>query len=193
MNIKNNMEKISNNANTIFSKYKIKKTTFDLILTFILLAIVILGIVLVINVINNLEHNEEYNFFYGFYVTIVVILFLLGLGVISLIVFLIITIIKHICVINYYKEARFTHKQKINFEFDYKLWQTTSKHSFHSQVLRIKINGEIIERKSRVIYTNHERIGLFKIPVDLQSHTFKREKYIVAFDEMKDEIVVIEI
>lgn len=187
------MEKISINANTIYSKYKIKKTILDLILTLILLSLVVISIVLVVNVMVNLERNEEYNFFYSFYLTIVIVLILFGIGVISLIIVLFIVLLKNINVLNYYKEARFTNRQQINFEFDYKLWQTASKHSFHSQVLRIKINGEIIERKSRVIYTNHEKIGFFKIPIELQSHTFKKEKYVVAYDEFKDEIVVIEI
>lgn len=190
------MEKIEVNTNTIFSKYKIKKTILDLFLSFILLGIVIALSYLDFKAITYFLNNnniDNASFYYALFLTLFIILILGILSIIALIIYLIVVIIKHIRIINYYKEARFTFRQTINFEFDYKLWQTAKKHSFHSQVLRIKLDDEIIEKKSRVIFTNHERIGLFKIPLELQSHTYKKEKYEVAYDKGKDEIVVIDI
>ena len=194
MIIRNNMEKLYNNTNTIYSKYKIKKTIVDLLFSLIPLGGIVYLIIFLINVLVNLDKgNDLYNTYYSMFLTLIVIIVLLGIFAIGLVTILIITIIKHINVLNYYKVPRFKYKQTINFEFDYKLWQTAKKHSFHSQVLRIKLDDTVIERKSRVIFTNHERIGLFKIPLVLQSHTYKKEKYIVAYDEVKDEIVVIDI
>ncbi|MCR5231460.1 MAG: hypothetical protein K6B64_02330 [Acholeplasmatales bacterium] len=189
------MEKIEVNTNTIFSKYKIKKTILDLFLSIVLLGIVLTLSYFDFKAITYFLNNsiDNASFYYALFLTLFIILILGILSIIALIVYLVVVIIKHIRIINYYKEARFIFRQTINFEFDYKLWQTAKKHSFHSQVLRIKLDDEIIEKKSRVIFTNHERIGLFKIPLELQSHTYKKEKYEVAYDKIKDEIVVIDI
>ena len=191
------MEKIEINSNVLFSKYKIKKLSLNLAFTTIGIIIFIYLVILLINTLINVNNGTIKNdlgiSLYAILYTAIAISFIVSIGLLSLIIVLIILIIRHKLVINYYKKERFIAKQTINFEFDYKLFQTARKNCFYSQAFIIKINDKVIERKTRPIFTNSKKIGLFKINPILQSHTYKKERCVVAYDKEKDEIVVIEI
>ena len=191
------MEKIEINSNTIFSKYKIKKLSLNLAFATIGLGILIALLVLLINILSKLDTGAiKNNIGLGLYAILysgIAISIFLMLGIVALIIVLIVLIIRHILVIKYYKKERFIAKQRINFEFDYKLFQTARKNGFYSQAFIIKLDDKVIERNTRPIFTNNKKIGLFKINPILQSNTYKKERCVVAYDEEKDEIVVIEI
>lgn len=198
MNIRSNMEKKEVNSNTIFAKYKIKVYCLYFVLFFLLLLLVITLIILDfigIFALNSGKIETSVNsFIYAIFITLLVVFFGFIIGFIVLLVVMSLLIRKHKKTIQYYKENGFSKIYlETDFEYDYKVFQTAKKNSFHSMVLRMQINGEKIQRKSRMIYTNSKRIGLLRIPKILQSNSFVNRPVLLGYDSKLDEIVVIEI
>ena len=95
--------------------------------------------------------------------------------------------------IRYYREPRFSIIERREFEYDYKLWQTALKNTFHSQAIKMKIGNEERIFKSPIIFTNSKRIGLFRVPKILQSHSYVRGKCEIGYDSLKDEAIILSI
>lgn len=191
------MEKRSVNSITEYSVYRIKKCFLDSFLSF-------LGILLVLFI--NMEciyHVEwikigkietEYGkFFTAFFYTLLVFGITVNIGLVALIVYFLYIMVKEYKKINYYKEPRFSYLEEREIEYDYKLWQTAPKHSFHSQAIKMTIDGEERLFKTPIIFTNSKKIGFFKIPLILQSHSYVRGKALLGYDPDKNEAVIIEI
>lgn len=198
MNIRSNMEIKDENTNTLFAKYKIKVFTLYFIL-FLFLLICIAGLIVLdiygISALNNGSIQTSVNsLIYAIFISSLVILFALVIGMLVLLVSLSLLIKKHKKTIEYYQAPRFSKVYwETDFDYDYKVFQTAAKHTFHSMVLKMQLNGEKIQRKSRPIYTNSKKIGLVKIPYILQSNSFVNKSVLLGYDSKLDEIVVINI
>lgn len=183
------------NSVTEYAVFKIKKCFWDSILTFI----GILGLVFIILEsfyhIKWIENNELVtsinHFLGGFFVTIIVICITVSLGLLVLLIYFIYVMIKQYKNIRYYNEPRFSYFERKEIDYDYKLWQTARKNTFHSQAISLLIDGNEVIFKTPVIFTNSKKIGVFKIPKVLQSHSYVRGKAEIGYDPIKKEAVII--
>ena len=191
------MELRSKNSITEYAKYRMKKCFLS---SFFSILGIGLSIYLIVESIRHISFiNDEIikvsrpNFFNGLFTTLVFILTLLVLGLLTLLTYDIISIVKSIKKINYYKKPRFSSIICKEIEYDYKLWQTSAKNTFHSQVIKLKIGDEERLFKTDIIFTNSKKIGLFNIPKVLQSHSYVSKKCYIGYDPNLDNAIVIEI
>ena len=59
--------------------------------------------------------------------------------------------------------------------------------------ITLEIDGEERIFKTPIIFTNSKRIGLFKIPLILQSHSYVRNKCEIGYDANREEAVILKI
>ena len=189
------MEIRSINSITEFAFFKIKRSLFHFILTVIGLALLYFFILESIYhlewIRNGLLEIENKNFASAFFYTFIVVCIAASIGLLSLDIYLIIIMIREYKKIKYYREPRFSIIEKREFEYDYKLWQTAPKNTFHSQAIKMKIKNEERIFKSPIIFTNSKRIGFFKVPKILQSHSYVRGKCEIGYDPLKDEAIIL--
>jgi hypothetical protein len=185
------------NSITAYAVYKMKKCFFDSIFS-------ILGLLFIYFVILESFYHLEWvkngeltfdipNFLNNFFFTVIVIFITLGFFVFALLIYLIIVMIKEYKKIRYYKKPRFSIIEIKKIEYDYKLWQTASKNTFHSQEIKMRIDSEERLFKTPIIFTNSKRIGVFKIPPILQSHSYVRGRCEIGYDPKKNEAVILSI
>lgn len=185
------------NANTCYAVYRMKKSFFNSIFT-------ILGLLFIIFVIMESFYHIEWvksgeltfdipNFLYNFFFTVIIVFITLGVFIFALLIYLIYVMIREYRVIRYYRVPRFTNIERKEIDYDYKLWQTASKNTFHSQAITLNIDGEEKVFKTRIIFTNSKRIGFFKIPAILQSHSYVRGKCEIGYDPNRNEAVILSI
>lgn len=192
------MEIIENNSNTIFSKYRIKVYSLYILFLSVSLLILIGLIVLLFIGVKALNdgviRTEVDSLIYAIFISFLVVLFSLLVGVIVLIIILVLLINRHKKTIKYYQENGFNYVYWDNeFDYDYKVFQTASKNSFHSMVIKMQMDGGRIQRKTRPIYTNSSKIGFVKIPLILQSNSYVNKRVLLGYDKKLDEVVVIDI
>lgn len=189
------MEIRKNNSITAFATYKIKKCIINSTLSFLGILAFIYIVFLSFNQIEEIKKgNIDINissFMNGFYHTLIILAIVLSVLLLSVIIYSIIVIVLESRKINYYKNPRFSIIERKEIEFDYKLWQTASKNSFHSQAFVMEIDG--IERpfKTPIIFTNSKRIGLLKIPTILQSNSYVSSMVEIGYDKEKDEAIIL--
>lgn len=191
------METRSINSLTEYAKYKIKVCFLNSI--FLVLGILASLFISIESIIHMRWINDgilildRSNFFIGLFSSLMIVFFVLALGFAIFIIYLIYVIITQNKIIKYYREPRFSLFVTKEIDYDYKLWQTAPKNTFHSMVISIELDGESFAFKTPIIFTNSKRIGFFKIPLVLQSHSYVRNKCVIGYDIRKKEAVIIEI
>ena len=191
------MEIRSQNSITEYATYRIKKCSLDSLFAFI-------GILLVLFInMESIYHIEWINigkieteykkFFNAFFYTVLVLGIAINVLLLALIAYFIFVMIKEYKKIEYYKEPRFLFFEEREIEYDYKLWQTASKNTFHSQAIKLTIDGEEKLFKTPIIFTNSKRIAFFSIPKVLQSHSYVRGVALIGYDPQKNDAVIIDV
>lgn len=105
-------------------------------------------------------------------------------------------VIKVISIIKYSKERKYYKnveleiiKEEVLF-YDYKLWLTAVKDSYHPMAITHNDNTY----KTGIIFTNSEKFYIFpkfKMPASLIARNYVKNKAIVGYDKNKDEYIII--
>lgn len=128
-----------------------------------------------------------------------VFIFLLFFSIVTAFVFIvakIILIIKNKRIIDYYKNNELINVCKIMINYDYKLWLTAVKDTFHPMSFNMLINDNIETYKTGIYFTNSERynkIFKFKMPKALIARSYINSYAIVGYDRYNNEMIIIDV
>ena len=188
-------EYIGTNTKSLYSKIRINKSIFNIVYLFIFLSLLILGLVFdIIGLINYYINNNAFVFLLAiYYILAIVILFFIGMNIITIIGNIHI-IINNYKTIKYYNNNKLINVKKMMIPYDYKLWLVAPKDTFHAMSIDFIVDGEMKSNKTSIIFTNsntYYKFPKFKMPEELISKNYVNNWALVGYDELNKEVVVI--
>lgn len=139
---------------------------------------------------NNIKFIE-----YMSYILIAIFIFLYILLLVFIIAKIII-IVKNNMLIKYYKSVPLTKIKRVMINYDYKLWLTAVKDTFHPMSFNINADNKSITYKTGIYFTNSERynkIFKFIMPKVLIARSYIDVYALIGYDELYDEMIIIDI
>ena len=191
-----NNEYIGKNSKTEYARIKNKGYVCYLIYLFIACILLSLAIYYLINNIIGFKVTNRFDgfelFFYWF--LLITILITLGWSITGIVVFST-SIKKNINLIKYYNTTKLTNVKEIMINYDYKLWLTAPKDTFHPQNFNLVINEEKRLFKTAIIFTNSSKYNTFpkfNMPPVLMAKNYINNYALVGYDEKNDEGIIID-
>ncbi len=132
---------------------------------------------------------------YMSYILIAILLFIFIL-LIVFIVAKIAIILKNKRLIKYYMSNKLINVRRAMINYDYKLWLTAVKDSFHPMSLRINENDKAVVYKTGIYFTNSEtynKLFKFKMPKELIARSYIDVYALIGYDDVNNEMIIIEI
>ncbi|MGM9970363.1 MAG: hypothetical protein ACI35S_08215 [Anaeroplasma sp.] len=175
------------NSLTEFNKVIIKKYLINLLLLILLICLCYFLIMLLLKS----YHINKNGVIYSFTIISLIFTFLFKNIFLVFIVIFIINIIKKIKINLYYKKNDLINIRRIMVDYDYKLWLTAVKDSFHP--MSFHIEEEFY--KTDIIFTNSRKYYLFnliKIPSLLNPNNYINNYAIIGFDEKNNKYIIID-
>lgn len=160
---------------------------------YMLVANIFILICLSLLFIFGISHNINF-IKYMSYILIAIFIFLFVL----LIVFITakaIIITKNKKKIDFYKSNKLINIKKLMINYDYKLWLTAPKDTYHPLSFNLTENKNIVSYKTGIYFTNNEeykKIFKIKIPKVLIARTYINNYAIIGYDEANDEMIIID-
>lgn len=105
-------------------------------------------------------------------------------------------IVKNLKLIRYYKSNPLINVRKIMINYDYKLWLTAVKDSFHPISFIITDNDKAVTYKTGIYFTNSEKynkIFKFKMPNILIARSYIDAYALIGYDTKNDEMIIIQV
>lgn len=136
------------------------------------------------------------NFFkYMSYIFIAILLFIFIL-IIVFITAKITIILKNNRLIKYYMNNKLINIRRVMVNYDYKLWLTAVKDSFHPMSLTINENEKSVVYKTGIYFTNsdtYNKLFKFKMPKELIARSYIDAYALIGYDEANSEMIIIEV
>lgn len=132
---------------------------------------------------------------YMSYILIAILLFIFIL-LIVFIVAKIAIILKNKRLIKYYMSNKLINVRRAMINYDYKLWLTAVKDSFHPMSFIIHENDKSVTYKTGIYFTNSEtynKLFKFKMPKELIARSYIDVYALIGYDDMNNEMIIIEI
>lgn len=179
------------NSKTEFAKVRIKSNICNILYVFLLLSILITIMILILNkIIDGYKVDSNTTTDKAILIVIDIILLFINGGLIGLIIILIIHSLIHFKTLKYYKNVELIDVHLQMIPYDYKLWLTAPKDTYHA--ISIDYNGN--HYKTAIIFTNSDKyygFPKFKMPEVLMAKNYIKNYGLVGYDKNKDEIIII--
>lgn len=129
------------------------------------------------------------------YILIFILMIIFLISIVFIVAKLIIIIRNH-KIIKYYLSNELTNIQVVMINYDYKLWLTAPKDTFHPMSFNINKNDKIETYKTGIYFTNSEKynhILKFKMPKSLIARSYINYYANVGYDDKHQEMIIIDL
>ena len=180
------------NTITEFAKIQITKAITYIVYSIIGLIPFIYAFKILLKTIINKYDVNNLSYIGLLYILIFVTFFTIGLLMAVIIIYLI-KAIKNQNIITYYKKNKIEVTTKLMIPYDYKLWLTAPKNTYHPISFKLKSDDDETHITDK-IFTNCDKYNYFpkfKTPQCLLARNYVKNYAVIGYDKNKNEYLII--